>query len=71
MIVSFQELKSEEHVSNLVFCLNYFDYSQSVGRWVSEEAATRGVLNLKKFTGKHLCQSLLFSKVAGLGLQLY
>ena len=35
MIMSFQELKSEEHVLNLVFCLNYFDYSQSVGRRVS------------------------------------
>ena len=37
------------------------------------EAATRGVLqkkgvlrNFTKFTGKHLCQSLLFNKVAGL-----
>ena len=27
--------------------------------------------NLTKFTGKHLCQSLFFNKVAGLGLQLY
>ena len=35
MIVGFQELKSEEHVLNLVFCLNYSGYSQSVGRWVS------------------------------------
>ena len=30
------------------------------------EAATRGVLrNFAKFTGKHLCQSLFFNKVAG------
>ena len=35
MIMTFQELKSEEHVLYLVFCLNYFDYRQSVGRWVS------------------------------------
>ena len=35
MIMTFQELKSEERVLYLVFCLNYFDYSQSVGRWVS------------------------------------
>ena len=35
MIMSFQELKSEEHDMNMVFCLNYFDYSQSVGWWVS------------------------------------
>ena len=32
----------------------------------------KGVLrNFAKFTGKHLCQSLFFNKVAGLGLQLY
>ena len=27
--------------------------------------------NSAKFTGKHLCQSLFFNKVAGLGLQIY
>ena len=33
----------------------------------SGEAATRGVLrNFTKFTGKHLCQSFFFNKVAGL-----
>ena len=43
----------------------------------ASEAATRcsikeSVLkNFTKFTGKHLCQSLFFNKVAGLGLQLY
>ena len=32
----------------------------------------KGVLrNSAKFTGKYLCQSLFFNKVAGLGLQLY
>ena len=32
----------------------------------------KGVLrNVSKFTVKHLCQSLFFNKVAGLGLQLY
>ena len=32
----------------------------------------QGVLrNFAKFTGKHLCQSLFFDKVAGLGLQFY
>ena len=32
----------------------------------------KGVLrNFAKFTGKHQCQSLLFNKAAGLGLQLY
>ena len=36
MIMSFQELKIEEYVLNLVFCLNYFDYSQSVDWQVSD-----------------------------------
>ena len=32
----------------------------------------KGVLrNFAKFTGKRLCQSLFFNKVAGGGLQLY
>ena len=31
----FQELKSEVQVLNLVSCLNCFDDSQSVDRWVS------------------------------------
>ena len=31
--MSFQKLKSEEYALNLVFCLNYFDHSQSVGKW--------------------------------------
>ena len=32
----------------------------------------KGILrNSAKFTGKHLCQSLFFNRVAGLGLQLY
>ena len=33
---------------------------------------SKGVLKkFAKFTGKHLCQSLDFNKVAGLSLQLY
>ena len=41
------------------------------------EAATRGVLkkgvliNFAKSTGKHLCQSLFFNKVAGLRRRCY
>ena len=42
---------------------------------ISTEAATGGVLqkksvlkNFANFTGKHLCQSLFFNKVAGLSL---
>ena len=32
----------------------------------------KGVLrNFAKFTGKHMCQSLFFNKVARLDLQLY
>ena len=35
----------------------------------SSEAATRGVLKIiPKFTGKYLCQSSFFDKVAGLRL---
>ena len=33
MTMIFQELKSEERVFNLVFCLNYFDCSRSVCKW--------------------------------------
>ena len=34
MIMTFQELKSEEYL-NLVFSFNYFDDSLQVGWWVS------------------------------------
>ena len=33
--MSFQELKSEEHLLNLIFCFNYFDYIQFLVQWVS------------------------------------
>ena len=37
-----------------------------------EVLCKKGVLrNFAKLTGKHLCQSLFFNKVAGLCLQLY
>ena len=37
-------------------------------RW----SVRKGVLrNFAKFTGKHLCQSFFFNKIAGSGLQLY
>ena len=37
-----------------------------------EVLCKKGVLrNFAKFTGKHLCQSLFFNKVASLSLQLY
>ena len=46
---------------------------RNIWKWFTElqnkktEAATRGVLrNFSKFTGKQLCQSLFFNKVAGL-----
>ena len=35
MTMIFQELKNEERVFDLVFCLNYFDYSRSAGWCVS------------------------------------
>ena len=38
----------------------------------TEVFCKKGVLeSFKKFTGKHLCQSLSFKRVAGLSLQLY
>ena len=44
--------------------------SEAVARMCSAKKV--GVLiNFIKFTGKRLCQSLFFNKVAGLALQLY
>ena len=44
--------------------LEYFSYSQNNHRRCSVK---KGVLrNFAKYTGKHLCQSLLFNKVAGM-----
>ena len=50
----------------------YYNYSGRLSL-LHIEVATRGVLckkgvlrNLTKFTGKHLCHSLFFDKVAGL-----
>ena len=48
------------------------DFSQINNCPVYLEASTGGVLrNFAKLTGKQLCQSLIFNKVEGLGLQLY
>ena len=35
MTMIFQELKNEDCVFDLDFCLNYFDYGRSAGRCVS------------------------------------
>ena len=48
-----------------LFCCNFYStiYRSSHRRY----SVTKGVLrNFAKFTGKHLCQSLFFNKVAGL-----
>ena len=48
------------------FWKRFFLYS-SLQKQPSEVFCRKGVLrNVAKFTGKHLCQSLLFNKVAGL-----
>ena len=48
---------------------NFFDFSLRSSRL--EVSCTKGVLrNFAKFTGKHLCQSIFFNKIAGLGLQI-
>ena len=57
---------------------NFIEF-KAVGKHMTlTEVAIRGVLwkegvlkNFVKFTGKHLCQSLFFNKVAAWGLQLY
>ena len=52
-----EELKWEDDISP-------FDKIEAV---VQRCSVKKGVLrNLTKFTGKHLCQSLFFNKVAGL-----
>ena len=49
----------------LINCTGKFCYRH--GNFQNTEAATEGFLkNFTKFKGKHLCQSLLFNKVAGL-----
>ena len=47
---------------------NFFSYKNTEDRRSSPEVfCKKGVLrNFTKFTGKHLCQSLFFNKVAGL-----
>ena len=67
-------------VSTLLICFNEF----SRASWNSNKVPIfyrssrpevfykKGVLrNLANFTGKHLCQTFFFNKVAGDGLQLY
>ena len=45
----------------------FFEDSQSFVSSRAEVFCKKGVLrNFTKFTGKHLCQSLFFNKVAGL-----
>ena len=55
----------------LINCTGKFCYRRGI--FQNTEQATVGVLNknLAKFTGKHLCQNLLYSKVASPALQLY
>ena len=54
-------------MANCIVCI----VSETLMTWIlvrTSRAATRGVLleNFAKFSGKHLCQSLFFHKVAGL-----
>ena len=49
----------------LINCTGKFCYRH--GNFQNTEAVTEGFLkNFTKFRGKHLCQSFLFNKVAGL-----
>ena len=55
------------HGKNSQYRLNRGHWKQSMKKQPSEVFCKKGVLrNLTKFTGKHLCQSLFFNKVAGL-----
>ena len=47
--LSFQELKCEEYVLNLVFCFDYFDDGQSVVWWVSGWWVGGSVVLIKPF----------------------
>ena len=50
-----------------VFFLNLYLYAKNQQKQPPEVSHKKGVLrNFTKFTGKHLCQSLFFNKVAGL-----
>ena len=54
-------------MTNLINCTDKLCYLYENVQ--NTEAATEGVLKkFTKFTGKHLCQSLFFNKVAGLQL---
>ena len=60
-------------VNHLKFALTVFykvvaSHRSSHWRCSVKKGALR---NFAKFTGNHLCQSLFFNKVGGLGLQLY
>ena len=49
------------------YCTNTVEKSSSKRSSLPEVFCTKGVLrNFAKFTGKHLCQSLIFNKVTGL-----
>ena len=53
-------------------CQYYYNFHFTQKKQSTEVFCKKGILrNFAKFTGKHLCQRLLFNKVASLGLQLY
>ena len=66
-----RKLFKREYISKICDFKELFGY---IARWKYRNSHQRcsmkkGILrNFAKFTGKHLCQSLSFNKVAGLGL---
>ena len=62
-----KRVKYLQHCARLL-CDNQFIIRSSHPEVFCKKAVLR---NFAKFTGKHLCQSLFFNKVAGLSLQLY
>ena len=65
-------IELQNDIQSLLLCLflflNHFQIRKSVKQKQPPEILfKKGVLrNFAKFTGKHLCQSLFFNKIAGL-----
>ena len=61
-------IPSFPHILCFPFSLPFFMFSLKQPRKCLEEGVPK---NHAKFTGKHVCQSVLLNKVVGLSLQLY
>ena len=76
LLMKAQKLYNEKEMVFLAFLrVKYFYYDNMKEQDRSSHqrcSVKKGVLkNFAKFTGKHMCQSLFFNKVAGLIPQIY